>query len=182
VLNNLHVLQQGGACVAIVPMSCILADSGVGLQLKRALLAEHTLEGVLSMPSELFHNSKVGVVTSALIVTAHIPHPSQKKTWFGYCKDDGLIKTKHRGRIDIHSHWASIRDRWVDAFRNREVVPGFSVMQCVKAESEWCAEAYMQTDYSTLTQKHFEDAVKNYAVFRLLGVQSTGEDLDADSE
>jgi type I restriction enzyme M protein len=169
VLNNLHVLQQGGVCVAIVPMSCILADSGVGMQLKRALLAEHTLEGVLSMPGELFHNSKVGVVTAALVVTAHVPHPKGKKTWFGYCRDDGFVKTKHRGRIDLYGKWQAIRDRWVQQFRNREVNPGQSVMRHVSPEEEWCAEAYMETDYSKITRLDFEDTVRRYAVFKLLG-------------
>ena len=79
VLNNLEALQQGGICVAIVPMSSVLAPNGVGLELKRRLLSKHTLEAVLSMPGELFHNSKVGVVTSSLVVTAHVPHPSKKE-------------------------------------------------------------------------------------------------------
>jgi type I restriction enzyme M protein len=168
VLNNLHALQQGGVCVAIVPMSCILADSGVGLELKRALLAEHTLEAVLSMPGDLFHNSKVGVVTAVLIVTAHVSHPQQKKTWLGYCRDDGFVKTKHRGRIDLQGRWARIRDQWVTAYRNREVVHGLSLMQVLRADDEWCAEAFMETDYSTLTQADFEKELKKYVAFKIL--------------
>src|SRR6185503_17509931 len=114
---------------------------------KRRLLASHTLEGVLSMPGDLFHNSKVGVVTASIIATANIPHPRSKKTWFGYCRDDGFIKTKQRGRIDAKGKWNDIRDRWVEMFRNREVRAGESVMRAVTAEDEWCAEAYMETDY-----------------------------------
>jgi type I restriction-modification system DNA methylase subunit len=171
VLNNLETLQQGGVCVAIVPMSCVLAQGGFGLELKRKLLSMHTLEAVLSMPGELFHNSKVGVVTSALVVTAHVPHPPQKKTWFGYCRDDGFVKTKHRGRIDLYARWLAIRDRWVNAFRNREVVRGLSVMKRVGAEDEWCAEAYMETDYSTLTKRDFEAELKQYVAFRILDEQ-----------
>ena len=54
----------------------------------------------MSMPIELFHNSKTTVVTCIMVFTAHRPHPKGKKTWFGYWRDDGFIKTKHRGRID----------------------------------------------------------------------------------
>lgn len=168
VLNNLESLQQGGVCVAIVPMSCLLAQEGIGLELKRKLIASHTLEGVMSMPGELFHNSKVGVVTSSIVVTANVPHPPGKKTWFGYCRDDGYVKTKHRGRIDLHGKWPAIRDHWVNAFRNREVITGLSLMQNVAAEDEWCAEAYMETDYSTLTKTDFENEVKKYVAFRIL--------------
>lgn len=171
VLNNLEMLQRGGTCVAIVPISCVLAQDGQGVELKRRLFEKHTLEGVLSMPAELFHNSKVGVTTASLIVTAHIPHPRQKKTWFGYCRDDGFVKTKHLGRLDLHNRWPAIRERWVGTFFAREVIAGFSVMQRVTAEDEWCAEAYMETDYSELTQKDFEEVVRNYAMFRLLNSQ-----------
>jgi type I restriction enzyme M protein len=107
-----------------------------------------------------------------LIATAHLPHPRQKKTWFGYCRDDGFIKTKHLGRLDLHGRWAVIKERWVGAFLSRDIVPGFSVMQRVEADDEWCAEAYMETDYSALTQSHFEEVVQNYAVFRLLGTHA----------
>ena len=39
----------------------------------------------------------------------------------------------------------------------------------VTDDDEWCAEAYMKTDYSKLTQADFEKVLKDYAVFRLLG-------------
>lgn len=179
VLNNLETLQQGGICVAIIPMSCILTQSGSGLELKRKILSMHTLEAVLSMPGDLFHNSKVGVVTSALVITAHVPHSAQKKTWFGYCRDDGFVKTKHRGRIDLSARWSSIRDQWVNTFRNREVIRGFSVMQKVVAEDEWCAEAYMETDYSTLTQDDFEMELKKYVAFQILDESPGGINEEA---
>lgn len=182
VLNNCDTLDRGGTCVAIVPISCVLAQDGAGMELKRRLLEKHTLEGVLSMPAELFHNSKVGVTTATLIVTAKTPHPRQKRTWFAYCRDDGFAKTKHLGRLDLHGRWASIKERWVNAFASRDVIPGFSVMQHVGAGDEWCAEAYMETDYSTLTQRHFEEVVKNYAIFRLLGAQRLNAAGDPNAE
>ena len=42
-------------------------------------------------------------------------------------------------------------------------------MQVVTADDEWCAEAYMETDYSKVSREDFERVVRNYAVFRLLG-------------
>ena len=85
-----------------------------------------------------------------MVFTAKIPHStSNRKTWFGYWRDDGFVKTKNRGRIDLYGRWPTIRDRWVATFRNREVRAGESVLQLVTADDEWCAEAYMETDYST---------------------------------
>lgn len=109
---------------------------------------------------------------------AGIPHEaSGKKTWFGYWKDDGFIKTKHKGRIDLYNSWSDIRDRWVEQYKNREVHPGECVTEYVTPYMEWCAEAYMETDYKKITQGDFEKVVRNYALFRLMGAQvETAED------
>jgi type I restriction-modification system DNA methylase subunit len=176
VLNNLSVLQADGKCIAIIPFSCAIGDTAEILELKRKLLEKHTLEAVMSMPAELFHDSNVGVVTCIMIFTAHRPHPSGKKTWFGYWRDDGFIKTKHRGRIAPPGKWEEIKKTWLDAYRSREVIKGLSVTKEVKADDEWCPEAYMETDYSTLTQAHFEKVVQNYAIYRLVGVSASAEE------
>ena len=128
----------------------------------------------MSMPQELFY--PVGTVTCIMVWTAGTPHAvSDKKTWFGYWRADGFIKTKHKGRIDANETWPAIRDRWVEMYRNREVHAGESVMQKVTAADEWCAEAYMETDYSKLTRDDFERVVRDYAIFRLLGSQDNND-------
>lgn len=178
VLNNLEMLQPHGTCIAIVPMSCMLANKGEGLKLKEELLSKHTLEAVMSMPDDLFHNSDVAVNTAIMIVTAHVPHPRGKKVWFGYWKNDGFILVKHRGRIDKYNRWESIKEDWVNTFRNREVRPGFSVMVEVSHKDEWCAEAYMETDYSMLKEKDFIETVKKYVAFEFLNKKLFGGEID----
>ena len=121
----------------------------------------------MSMPSDVFHDSKVGVVTCVMVITAHRPHPLGKKTWFGYWRDDGFVITKHLGRIDLHGRWPDIKQRWLTAYRNREVIDGQSVTAEVGPHDEWCAEAYMETDYSTLAVSHFEDEIKKYITYRI---------------
>lgn len=172
VLNNLDTLAPGGTCVAIVPITCATAPSGATGELKAAILRKHTLEAVLSMPIELFHNSKTTVVTCVMVFTAHQPHPKGKKTWFAYCRDDGMTKTKHRGRIDVDGAWPTLRERWVNAFRNREVRDGFSVMVEVDAVQEWCAEAYLAADYNAIDAASLGDAVKRYLIAQVLALQT----------
>ncbi len=97
------------------------------------------------------------------------PHKdSNRKTWFGYWKNDGFVKAKQRGRVDVNQQWGKISQRWLEQYRNREVHAGESVTQYVTAQDEWCAEAHMETDYSKITQEDFEEVVRNYAVFKLL--------------
>lgn len=163
VLNNLECLVDGGTCVAIVPMQSALAQSGKILEYKKNLLDKHTLEAVFSMPDELFFNSNVNVVTCVMVFTAHKPHPLNKKTFFGYFKNDGFDKRKLIGRVDVNGLWKErIEQQWLDAFINRENLPGLSVLRSVGAEDEWCAEAYMETDYFNLTIEDFEDTVRQY--------------------
>ena len=166
VKQMLDCLKPGGTGIAIVPMSCAISPSPA----REELMKYHTLEAVMSMPTDLFY--PVGTVTCIMVWTARISHAdSNKKTWFGYWKDDGFIKTKTKGRIDQNECWIGIRDRWVEMFRNREVHAGESVTQIVSHGDEWCAEAYMETDYSTLKQSDFELVVRNYAMFKLLGAE-----------
>jgi SAM-dependent methyltransferase len=173
VKHMLDCLKPGGTGIAIVPMGCALSASWF----RADILKDHTIEAVMSMPDQLFY--PVGTVTCIMVFTAHRPHALEnRKTWFGYWKKDEFVKTKHKGRIDINESWPSIRDRWVEAFRNREVHPGESVLQKVSSLDEWCAEAYMETDYSVIDQQAFDEAVRTYVGYRLLGGQNEPEGQD----
>ena len=167
VLNNLSMLEKGGRCVAIMPMSCVNDVTGKSYVLKKEILQEHTLEAVLSLPEDLFHNSKVNTVTCAVVLTAHIPYSDRKKTWFGYCRDDGFVKRKNKGRVDANHVWDEVKDKWVTAFINREVIPEFSVMRHVSADDEWCAEAYLETAYDRMTEADYLETVKNFYLFSM---------------
>jgi type I restriction-modification system DNA methylase subunit len=144
-------------------------------------MKHHTLDAVMSMPQELFY--PVGVVTCIMVWVAGKPHAAaNRKTWFGYWRDDGFVKTKHKGRIDLYDKWPGIRDRWVEMYRNREVHAGESVMQMVTADDEWCAEAYMDTDYSAISQADFERELRKYVVFKIMNQPGAAEDIDEASE
>ena len=165
ILNNLECLVDGGTCIAIVPMQSALATKGKVYELKKQLLKKHTLDAVLSMPDELFFNSKVGVVSCIMIFKAHKPHPKGKETYFGYYKDDGFVKRKIQGRFDAFGKWESIKEKWISNYINRKQEAGFSVNKVVSADDEWVAEAYMKTNYSNLTDEDFTDTILDYVTF-----------------
>lgn len=165
VLNNLECLEQGGLCIAIIPMERVLSRKKQTLELKKRLLENHTLEAVMSMPDDLFYDTENGVVTAIVVFRAHTPHPNNKETYFGYWKDDGFEKRKHKGRIDAYDKWQSIKERWLNSYVNRKNVPGLSVTHRVTFNDEWCAEAYMETDYSILTPDDFTRTIKEYVLF-----------------
>jgi len=180
VLNNLSMLERGGKCVAIMPISCVNEVTGTALALKQKILDGNTLEAVLSLPEELFVNSKVNTVTCAVIITAGVPHPARKKTWFGYCRRDGFVKKKNKGRVDANHAWKEIKERWVSAYINREVISEFSVMQAVTANMEWCAEAYLQTDYSRISLDDYKQTVTDFLLFNMKSLQGEGKEESDD--
>lgn len=174
----LDCLTPGSLGVAIVPMSCAI-DTKHPKRIE--ILRKHTLVAVMSMPDELFY--PVGTVTCVMVFRAHQPHAfAPQSTWFGYWKRDGFIKTKDRGRIDLNHEWPTIRERWLDGFNNRREIAGLSVLHRVDAGDEWCAEAYMETDYSKITVGDFEAVVRNYALFLLTNGETIQEETDATDE
>ena len=154
--NMLDCLEPGGTGIAIVPMSCASASEAK----KKKLLEKHTLVAVMSMPDQLF--VLAGTVTCIMVFRAHQPHSqSPVGTWFGYWKDDGFIKMKNRGRVDSGS-WDEIRQTWISAYNARSVEAGSSVVHTVTDKDEWCAEAYLETDYSQIDRAAFEEAVREH--------------------
>lgn len=165
ILNNLEQLQKGSLCVAIVPMLCAMYNKGIGLELKAKLLKNHTLEAVFSMSDELFHNSNVAVVTAIMVFRAKEKHPVNYKTYFGYWKDDGFIKIKNIGRTDFYNRWELIKQHWLESYRNRDEIIGHSIKKSITPKDEWCSEAYIATDYSTLTDSDFIQNIKQYLTY-----------------
>jgi type I restriction enzyme M protein len=164
VVNLLDILAPGGRAVVVVPMSCAIEPHPV----REQILKHHTLLAAVTLPPDLFH--PIGVVTCGLMFEAHQPHgDSPSPTWFGAWKNDGFVKQKHRGRVDPNGQWPPVRDAWLKAFHARATVSGQSISKHVEANDEWCAEAYMETDYSKLTKEDFEKVVRNYAIYRLIG-------------
>lgn len=92
---------------------------------------------------------------------------ANRDTFFGYYKDDKFIKRKGLGRIectdaDGNSLWVKTKEQWLDLYKNKREVPGMSVMHRVTWKDEWLAEAYMETDYDTLTQGDFQKTINDY--------------------
>ncbi len=120
--NALSCLVKDGLCIAICQMSTTVSSNKDVIEVRERILANHTLEATFSMPIDLFH--PVGVNTSILIFKAHHVHPQRKKTFFGYFKNDGFVKTKNHGRVDKNNQWDEIKKTWLNAYINKESIVG----------------------------------------------------------
>lgn len=176
--HTCDMLEPGGRCVAIVPMACAIGREHAPL--RRKLLEQHRLVAVMSMPDMLF-NPTASTVTCVMVFEAHAAHDSNAPSWFGYWKDDGFIMNKKEGRVDS-GRWADIRKEWLSTYRAREERPGHGVLQCVTGDDEWCAEAYMETDYSSVNEYLFTTEMKKYMLFKVFNDSGTETDSEEANE
>lgn len=170
IFSNLDAVKERGTVIALVPASVVTDTTGANYEYKKRLMKNHTLEAVVSLPEELFANSKTSVVTVGVVITAHVPHPIYKETWFGYWRNDGFVKTKKYGRADINRQWSGeggLESYWLSAYVNRKEIPEFSLSKKVTPEDEWIAEAYLETNYASLDLSAFEKTVRKYQAFKM---------------
>ncbi|WP_210396401.1 class I SAM-dependent DNA methyltransferase, partial [Corynebacterium sp. HMSC056E09] len=161
ILNALNMTERGGTVIAIVPMSVATGQN----EWREKILESHTLVASMTMPPELFPGASTQTVT--MVFKAGYPHNSDVPTWFARWTDDGFVTL--RGRKDLKGRWPGIRDQWLHDFRTRKAdTPGYCVSQCVTAHDEWLVEAYMETDYSKVTDEDFIRVLREYAVYQMM--------------
>ncbi len=153
-----------GRLLTLLPMACAIQTDGVIGSFKQKMLENHTLDAVFSFPAEMFYPG-ASAVACCMVFDLGKPHRKDKETFFGYFKDDGFEKRKGVGRVDVRNKWEFIEKEWLDLYSHRSTIAGKSVNRHVEADEEWCAEAYMETDYSTLCDKDFIRKMRDYAAF-----------------
>ena len=162
--HGLNTIQPNGLLIAIVQMSCAIKNEKDLVVIKKRLLDKNKLKAVISMPDELF-NPAASVPTCIMVWESGVPNDSE--TWFGYLKNDGFVKRKHKGRVDVKKQWSSIRENFLKSYKNNKEIPGLSIKIEVSAEDEWCAEAYLETDLSLLSSLNFENKIRDLLAYKI---------------
>lgn len=161
-----------GRLLTLLPMQCAIKTDGIIGDIKQCMLENHTLDAVFSLPIDMFYPG-ASAVACCMVFELGKPHPKDYETFFGYYREDGFEKRKGVGRVDVKDTWEETERRWYNAYRSRLSIPGLSVCQLVNSNMEWCAEAYMETDYSTLEQSNFENIVRQYIAYKFLNNEET---------
>lgn len=163
-----------GKLACLLPLQCAIGSSKEIALFKRKMLAEHTLDAVFTLPPDMFHPG-ASANACCMVFNLGVRHDKApiKETFFGYYKEDGFIKRKNLGRIERtkpnseEGVWADIEGEWLELYNSRKTVPGKSVTRRVTSEDEWLCEAYMETDYSTLTDANFEKSIRDFLAYRI---------------
>lgn len=160
-----------GKLAVLLPMQCAIGDSGDIKKYKELMMQHHRLDAVFSLPAEMFHPG-ASVVACCMIWELGIRHETANQpTFFGYFKEDGFTKRKNLGRVERidpqtgEGAWKAIHDKWLHLYKTRTAESGISAIKKVTYEDEWCAEAYMETDYSVLSENDFIQKLKDYSAY-----------------
>lgn len=160
-----------GKLAILLPMQAAIGNSGDIKKFKELMMQHHRLDAVFSLPNEMFHPG-ANVVACCMIWELGIRHEAANQpTFFGYFKEDGFVKRKKIGRVERidqqtgEGAWKAIHDKWLQLYQTRSVEEGLSAVQKVSYDDEWCAEAYMETDYSTLSERDFIQKLVDYSAF-----------------
>jgi type I restriction enzyme M protein len=119
----IRLLTIGGRCGVIVPDGVLFGSSRAHKELRRMILEDNQLEGIISMPSGVF-KPYAGVSTAVLIFAKG---GTTEKVWFYNMESDGFSLDDKRTFIDGRGDIPDI----IEHFRNRrEENPGDRKGKC----------------------------------------------------
>jgi type I restriction enzyme M protein len=158
----LDSLVEGGRCVAIIPLSTMVGKTKEDKLIKKIILDNHTLEGVITLNKNTFYG--VGTNTCIAIFTAHQPHSDKKYSKFINYEDDGFIVSKHIGLVETTraiSQKNHLLDCWL---HDKPTESKFMVKTTIKPEDEWLHSFYYFND-EIPNHEDFEKTVADYLTF-----------------
>lgn len=169
IADVLNSINHQATLAVLLPIACAIGTKGVIKEIKEHILEENTLDAVFTLPNDIFYPGAT-VQSCCMVFKIGKKHSdiSTPNTFFGYCKDDGFKKKKNIGRIEQinpiskKSRWVEIEREWINLYRNRKEKPGYSTTHMIAASDEWICEAYMDTDYSVLSDSDFINTINGY--------------------
>ncbi|MBL8080243.1 MAG: N-6 DNA methylase [Anaerolineales bacterium] len=151
----LRALDMGGRAAVIVPDGVLFGSSRAHVELRKRIIEENRLDGVVSMPSGVF-KPYAGVSTAVLFFTRGA---QTKNIWFydmahdGFSLDDKRTKVDENDIPDILDCWKNRLDSTFGAGRTKRIADLRRELTPLKAE-----RLQLQAEINRLT---FESALEN---------------------
>lgn len=164
---GLNTLVNSGIAVIILPLSCAIGQKFQNI--RKRLLQKHTLKAVFTAPQELFY--PIGTTTCIMVWQAHVPQEN-KKVYLCDWKNDGFYKKRlSKGEATMvcdFSEWIIIRNKWInDYFGSRKLGLFKEINNDTGYKESWLFEAYMEIDYTKLTDKDFVESIRKYIAYKV---------------
>lgn len=103
-----RILDLGGRCAVIVPDGVLFGSTKAHKDIRKTLVEENALEGVISMPSGVF-KPYAGVSTAVLLFTKG---GETNKVWFYDMQSDGFSLDDKRSKLDNDGDIPDIIEKW----------------------------------------------------------------------
>lgn len=103
-----RILDLGGRCAVIVPDGVLFGSTKAHKDIRRNLVEDNALEGVISMPSGVF-KPYAGVSTAILMFTKG---GETNKVWFYDMQSDGFSLDDKRNKLDNDGDIPDIIEKW----------------------------------------------------------------------
>jgi type I restriction enzyme M protein len=158
----LNSLGENGKCAVIVPISTMVGKNKEDRQVKKNILKNHTLEGVITLNPDTFYG--IGVNPCIAIFTAHKPHNNDKYCKFINFEDDGIIISKHVGLVKTErakERKAHLLSCWL---HDAPAETKFMVKTQIEADDEWLHSFYY-FNYEIPNDEDFEKTIADYLTF-----------------
>ena len=159
----LRMLKIGGKCAVILPDGVLFRTSKAHIDLRKIIVEENQLEGVISLPSGVF-KPYAGVSTAILIFTKG---GNTENVWFYDLQDDGYSLDDKRDKLyDTHfagdlpdclEKWTKRNDNSSDRSKKSFLV---SVDEIKKNKYDFSINRYKEIEYKTEEYENPKDILK----------------------
>ena len=163
VKHLLDSLDDNGRCAVIVPQSAMIGKNTEDKQIKKQILKNHTLEGVITLNGDTTFY-RVGTMPCIAVFTTHKPHPQEKRSKFINFEDDGYKLRKHIGIVKTEraiERKEYLLNCWRDAI---DAPSKFLVKSKIQATDEWLHSFYYFND-EIPSENSFEETMQDYLSF-----------------
>lgn len=160
----LRSVVVGARVAVIVPQSTFTGKTNEEKAIKKKILKNHTLEGVITLNNNTFYG--VGTNPCIGIFTAGRAHPKNKLCKFINFENDGFVVNKHIGLVDDGSA-KDKKQKLLDVWNEHIEAPTkFCVYTTVNDVDEWLHSFYYFNDEMP-TENDFRRVIADYITFEV---------------
>ena len=169
-LSEIHFVKQlldcfneNCRCAVIIPQSAMVGKNKEDKNIKKQILKNHTLEGVITLNGDTtFYN--VGTNPCIAVFTCHQPHPENKRCKFINFEDDGYRVNKHIGIVKTERA-VERKEYLLKCWRDElDAETKFMVKSTIKYTDEWLHAFYYFND-EIPTKDSFRETMSEYMSF-----------------
>ncbi|MDR1453529.1 MAG: SAM-dependent methyltransferase [Candidatus Margulisbacteria bacterium] len=162
VQHLLDSMADGARVVVIIPQSTMVGKRNEDKAIKREILKQHTLKGVITLNKNTFY--RVGTNPCIAVFICHQPHPAEYEAKFIDFGDDGFVVNKHIGLMKTERAKEK-RARLLACWNhNTDAETRFMVKTKVDADDEWLHSFYYFND-EIPGDADFEKTMADYLTF-----------------